>query len=169
MANPANSGNLIGRLLSDPKVFKNSDGSRTVYVTLAVEDDYKSGPNREVVTNEIPVQDFVPVNGVANTPWRQIGEGDLIGLSTRLSAKRYTDRNGNLVYGTDNLRVEVDGFPKFLESRATTQARRERKAAQGQQAPAAEQAPAQPAQAPAQPAQAQPATGESAFNDEPVF
>lgn len=168
MANPANSGNLIGRLLSDPKVFKNSDESRTVYVNLAVEDDYKSGPNREVATNEIPVQDFVPVNGVANTPWRQIGEGDLIAVSTRLSAKRYTDRNGNLVYGTDNLRVEVDGFPKFLESRATTQARRERKAAQAAQsqpAPAAEQ----PAAQPAQPAQAQPTTGQTAFTDEPDF
>lgn len=126
MANPNNNGTLIGRLQADPTVFKNADGSKTVLVNLMVDDNYKSGPKNEVRTNIIPLRVFVnkSVDGIGS--WDKVSEGDLVAVNIVIDAKPYV-KDGKTVYPC---KIDVDGPPQFLESKATTSARRERKAAE---------------------------------------
>ncbi len=46
MSNLNNFGSVTGNLTSDPRVHVNKDGSKTVYVTVAAQDNFRSGPNK---------------------------------------------------------------------------------------------------------------------------
>lgn len=117
MTNPRNLGNVIGRVSQDIKTFSNSDGSQSLAITIAVDDDYKSGADKTVKTNFIPVRDYVRAGGV--NPWERVHKGDLIAVPVRINAKPF-EKDGVTQYPVT---IEADGFPAFLESKAVTEAR----------------------------------------------
>lgn len=133
MANPNNFGVLTGRLSQEPKVFPNADGSNTVLVTLAVEDNFVSGSERKAKTHFPTIRAFVPktVNGTGS--WGRVHKGDLISVATRISAESYV-KDGETVYPT--VTIEADGYPQFLESKRTVDERAARNAVAAAEAPA---------------------------------
>lgn len=124
MSNPLNNATLTGRLSQELKVWDNKDGSKTVAAKIAVDDNYKT--KGEIQTNHIPLRVFVPktMDGIGS--WNLLNVGDLFTVNAALVAKPYTDKNGQKQFP---LEVQVDGFPQFLESKATVEARAAKKAA----------------------------------------
>lgn len=135
MSNPSNTGTLTGRLSQDKQIFKNAKGT-TILATLAVEDNYLSGQgkDRKAQTQFIPVRIYVPetVSGLGS--WDRVHKGDLIQVQTRIACTPY-QKNGETVFPEPT--VEIDGYPVFLESKQTVDARAARKAVAAAPAPAA--------------------------------
>lgn len=153
MANPNNLVTITGRLARDLTVKTNSDHSTTILGTLMVDENFTNRDGK-VASQPINFQAFIPasVNGLGG--WGNVGKGDLLSMAGRLTNPSY-EKDGQMVY--PGMRLEIDGFPQFLESRAVTQARRNQNTAAAPQEnphPAAQpqqhQAPGtQPAAAPA--------------------
>lgn len=125
MANPLNNGVLIGRVAQEIKEFPNADGSKVLLINMAVEDNFVSGSDRKAKTHFIPVRAFLPKTVTGRGSWDRVNNGDKIAVSTRISCQPY-EKNGETVYPAPT--IEVDGFPQFLESKQTVEARAARKA-----------------------------------------
>lgn len=138
MTNPANTGILIGRVSQDIKEFPNADGSRVLLISLAVEDNFKSGADQKAQTNFVPLRVFLGKNVQGRGTWDRVHKGDQIAVQTRISAKPYV-KDGKTEYPVT---IEVEGFPTFLESKAVVDARAARNAVAAStpaaEAPAAE-------------------------------
>ena len=161
--NPRNNGIAIGRLASDPRFFENKDGSRTVRLTVLVDQDF-TDRNGERGTDAVPVERFIPADR-GNGVFDMIHQGDLVQVSYRTTVDSYVDRDGNHRYVTKLIVADV----QMLESRKVTTERLARRAAtQDAQNRAAQQsAPVAPAPAPTAPApvsQAAPAPQSPVFD-----
>jgi single-strand DNA-binding protein len=124
MMNLRNTGQAEGRLMGNPQVFNNTDGSRKVVFTLAVENtwrDESGAPTIEPVNFEA----FVTKAANGNLgPYGNDKKGDLIRVEYGVRANNYKDRDGNQVYG-QVLRINsVD----FKETPAEKKAHQERTA-----------------------------------------
>lgn len=139
MTNAANIVSITGRLTRDPQFFNNADGSMKVKATIAVQDNFKSGPDKKRQSQFIPVEQFLSVN-MGKGAWANVTKGSQLQVLAHLESNNY-EKNGETVYG---LIVAVDSV-NYLETRAETAARRAANA--GAQAPAAGDgaAPAAPA------------------------
>jgi len=124
MSNPANHAHIIGRLAQDIKSFPNADGSRKQLITIAVDDNFRSGAEKSIATNFIQLENFVPAGRNAGG-WDRVHNGDLIAVDYRVDAKPYTDGKGETHYPQ---KLVVDGFPTFLEPKSVTEARAAKKA-----------------------------------------
>lgn len=56
MSNLNNFGSVTGNLTSDPRVRENRDGSKTVFVTVAANDNFKSGPDKSYGTQFVELE-----------------------------------------------------------------------------------------------------------------
>jgi len=135
MANPLNNGTLTGRVAQEIKEFPNADGSKVLLVTLAVDNNFLSGPDRKAKTQFVPVRAFLPKSVDGRGSWGRVGKGDLVSIQTRIACEPF-EKNGETVYPSPT--IEVDGYPQFLESKATTEARAARKATAAPEVPAAD-------------------------------
>jgi len=135
MANPLNFGALTGRVAQDIKEFPNADGSKVLLITLAVDNNFVSGPDRKAKTQFIPVRAFIAKSVDGRGSWDRVGKGDLTSVGTRIACEPYT-KNGETVYPDPT--IEVDGFPQFLESKTVTEARQARHAVAAPAAPVEE-------------------------------
>jgi len=135
MSNPANNGTLIGRLAQDIKEFKNADGSRTLAITLAVDDNYRSGADKTSKAQFIPLRVFLSKTTEGLGSWGNVHQGDKIAVNTRLSCTPY-EKDGATVYPPAT--VEVDGFPQYLDDKSVVDARLARKALASAPVPADE-------------------------------
>ncbi|HEU5223050.1 MAG TPA: single-stranded DNA-binding protein [Candidatus Lumbricidophila sp.] len=138
MTNPSNFGKLTGRLAQEVKSFDNKDGSKKLLITLAVEDNFKSGPDKKVQTNFIQIESFVGAGNSAGG-WDRVHKGDLIEVFFRVDAKPYTDGDGKTVYPN---KLVVEGFPTFLEPKSVTEKRAAENAVKGAQSEAVDPAAA---------------------------
>ena len=139
--NMNNFGVLRGRLVADPAVFGNSDGSSKVKFSLACENNYK-GKDGKRDSQIIPVEAYV--KEYDKSPYARIGKGDKVSVEVSLRQNNYTDKDGNKVYG---LVVFAENI-QFEESKSVTEARHAANAAAA--AANTEAAPA-PAPVPAAP------------------
>lgn len=119
MSNPANNGTLIGRLSQDVKAFANQDGSQKLMISIAVEDNFKSGPEQKAQTSFVQVEAFVGA-GKSAGGWDRVHKGDLIAVQFRVDARSYTGKDGKTVYP---VKLVVEGFPTFLEPKSVTDKR----------------------------------------------
>ena len=146
--NPRNNGIAIGRLASDPRFFENKDGSRTVRLTVLVDQDF-TDRNGERGTDAVPVERFIPADR-SNGVFDMAHQGDLVQVSYRATTDSYVDRNGERRYVTKLIVSDV----QLLESRKVTTERLARRAAtqdaQNRAAQAAPVAAPAPAAAPVQ-------------------
>lgn len=116
MMNMNNYAILKGRLVADPAVFANKDGSSKVKFTLAVEDNYK-GKDGKRGSQMIPVEAFT--KDFSKSPFASIHKGDKISAQCSLRTNNYTDKDGKAVYSTV---VFVENI-QFEESKSVTEAR----------------------------------------------
>lgn len=113
MANPNNNGTLIGRLVEDPRVFDNNDGSHKVVATVAATNNFQSTRNgmRAFHPEYIPVERFYRAD--ANMTLAGYRKGDMIALTFHLERQQYADK-AKFIY---ELKAVVDNvWP--LESRS---------------------------------------------------
>lgn len=128
MTNPANNGNLIGRLQNDPVIKDNPGGSKTVLFTLMADEDFVRAGQSEPLTDVIDTKALIPAKADGIGSWARVHKGDLIAVPFRLDAKPYKDKKtGKDVFPAPT--VVVDGYPKFLEPKNVTDARAARHAA----------------------------------------
>lgn len=119
MSNPANSGTIIGRLTQDIRVMKNGDGSRKLLLTVAADDNFRSGSDQKAQTSFIQLERFVAA-GASMGGWDKVHQGDLIALDFHVEAKPYVDTKGETQYPQ---KLVIDGFPSFLEPKSVTEKR----------------------------------------------
>jgi len=132
MGNPLNHGSVIGRVSQDIKEFVNGDGSKTLLVTVAADDNFLSGTDRKAKTQFVPLRVFLAKSVNGRGSWDRVGKGDLIAVDYRISAAPF-EKNGEMVYPAPTL--EVDGFPQFLEPKSITEARAAKNAVAAPAAP----------------------------------
>ena len=130
--NMRNFGICEGRLTRDPKVFTNSDGSKKVMLNVAVQDNFKSGPEQKKGSQFIQLEAFVSnkQNGIG--VFGYMHKGDMVGLGYTVRTNNYTDRDGNKVYSQVLLIQDVD----LKESKTTTDARMAKRQSEGAGEPA---------------------------------
>ena len=119
MTNPANTLNLTGRIAREPVFFKNSDGSQKVKATIAVQDNFKSGPDKTRKTQFLPIEQFLSA-AMGQGAWANITKGSHIQLIGHVEANIY-EKDNKTVYGGVNLIVDSI---TYLETKAKTDARR---------------------------------------------
>ena len=98
---------LVGRLTRDPELRKTSSGMSVGSFTIAV-DDSRKGPNGEKVTVFMPVTVW---GAAADTLVKFTRKGSLVGVTGRITQRKYTNRNGVEVTSTEVSANQVD----FLE------------------------------------------------------
>ena len=118
MTNAANSGILTGRLSREPVFFPNHDGSMKVKTTIAVQDNFKSGPDKKRESQFLPIEQFLPAS-MGKGAWANVTKGSLISAAYHCEANVY-EKDGKTVYGGVNLVVDN---VTYLETKATTAAR----------------------------------------------
>ena len=127
--NIRNNFNIIGRLVRDPVIFHNSDGSVKVRFTLAAQDNFTSGEEKQHDCQFLPVEAFIPKSSVASKGlgvYNYLNKGDLIGVAGQIENNDYTDRTGvrhyELVLGIRTI--------ERMETRAVREARSASRAAE---------------------------------------
>lgn len=153
MANPNNNGTAIGRLARDPQIFANEDGSRTVYVTVAAQNNFISRDGSRHA-EFVPLEVFIPADR-GNGVYDLIHQGDLVAATYSV---RVTEYNGD--YKT---RLTIDNV-QMLEGKGTTSARLLQRYGQAQQVQQTQPAPVN--QAPTQ-AQPEPMVPDELLSDSP--
>lgn len=118
MKNIRNYGIVTGRLVRDPKIYNNREGSRKVLFTVAVLDNYKS-KDGHYHSQFVSLEAFVPGKQKDNGVYGYINSGDLIICSYTVQSNVYTNKDGNTVYG----QVLMVNDVALLESKATKEAR----------------------------------------------
>lgn len=138
--------NLTGRIETQDLskgIFKNSDGSRKVRFTLAVQDNYTL-KNGQASKQDIPVEAFVPASAVKTDEkgnetygiFSTLRTGDLVTIAAHLEDNNYDDKDGKRVYA--GIIVRIDQL-KHREPKSVSDARAAQKAvAAGAVAQAAE-------------------------------
>lgn len=89
---------LTGRTVRTPEIKPNESGTKTVLMTLAVNDGKtKSG---EPKVDYIQVKAFVAKDAKSNGPYDYIGKGQLISVQGKLRYSSY-EKDGKTVYTQD--------------------------------------------------------------------
>lgn len=118
MTNAANIVSITGRLVRDPVFFEHKDGSKRVKATIAVQDSFRSGPDKKRQSQFIAVEQFLNARHGKGS-WANICKGSQIQLMGHLETNIY-QKDGETVYG---MTVAVDSV-NYLETRAQTAFRR---------------------------------------------
>ncbi len=115
MLNTNNFGIIRGRLVADPAVFANKNGSSKVKFTIAAENNYADA-NGQKQSQLIPVEAYA--KDYEQSPFTRIHKGDKVTVEYSLRMNNY-QKDGKPVYSTV---VFVEGVT-FEESKAVTEAR----------------------------------------------
>lgn len=140
--NIKNNFTLIGRLLADPDVFDNTNGSKKVKLTLSVKDNFKSGKDQTVGDQKLRCEAYITPEAVKASGIGRYGlihSGDLVAVSGSINNNDYTDKDGNAVYG---IALKIENL-EMMEPKSVTDARAIRKAQEKADAAAAPAADAQ--------------------------
>ena len=89
---------LVGRTTRSPKIMENTNGGKTVLLTLAV----NRGKNKdgEQLVDYVPVKGFVAKDAKSNGPYDYIGKGQLVAIEGQLRSGQF-EKDGEMVYTTD--------------------------------------------------------------------
>ncbi len=129
-----NRGHLnAARLAADPKVFTNSDGSKSVHVTVYVDRAYKNADGSRP-SDRIQLETWLrPETAFDKTPFGYMHQGDKVAFEYELRSSTYADKTtGEMRYEQVAHITDV----ALLDSLATTNARLAQRIA-GQQKAAA--------------------------------
>lgn len=111
----------IGRLVSDPTVFDNADGSKKVRFTVAAKDNF-AGKDGKKDSQFLPMEVFRSAKAVTASGlgiYANLHQGDLVAVSGQIQNNNYTDKNGEKHY---ELVLHVETC-EFMESKTVTEQR----------------------------------------------
>lgn len=140
MTNIRNIGIAEGRLTKDPVVFNNSDGSKKVMVTVAVQDNYKNSTTGERGTQFINLEAFISNKSKGLGAFDYMHKGDLVGFEYTVRSNNYTDKEGNARYG-QVLFIQSTDLKETKKSQAARATSNAAAAAADMPAPANEEEP----------------------------
>ena len=123
MINHSNVGIMSGRLTQDVTVFNNKDGSRKVFVKLAVARNYKA-KDGTTPTDFIQAEGFVQAGQKGNGPYDYMHKGDKVSIEYELRSSEF-EKNGEKVYAQAPFIRSV----QLQESKRVTDARMAARAA----------------------------------------
>ena len=131
MLNLSNYGICEGRITKKPVAMDNKDGSKKVFVTLAVQDNFASGKDKERKTQFLNLEGFVPKDRQSSV-YEKLGVGDKVAIQYRVETPSY-EKDGQTIYKTALVIENI----QFKESMAEKTARQARHAADAAAADAA--------------------------------
>lgn len=120
MLNMSNYGIVEGRLTKAPVVMDNKDGSKKVFVTVAVQDNFASGAEKERKTQFVNLEGFVPKDRKTSV-YDKLEVGDKIAVQYRIETPSY-EKDGQRVYRTV-LTIESVQFKESIAEKTARQAR----------------------------------------------
>lgn len=94
--NARNNGVATGRCVRDAKILSNKDGSRKVFITIAVPCNYK-GKDGKVPSDFISFEGFIPVNKATNGVYDYMKKGDLVSIGYTIRSQKF-ESNGETQY-----------------------------------------------------------------------
>ena len=122
MSNLRNFGTIEGRLARDPQVFANSNGSKTVIITVMVKRNYKTNENGELIykSDAVELRGFIPAKNTKKSVFDYMHKGDAVAIGFTVVSNVYIDKNTQAPVYTQVLRItDVD----LQESRTVTETR----------------------------------------------
>ena len=121
MLNMSNFGICEGRITKKPVMMANKDGSKKAFVTLAVQDNFASGADKEKKTQFLNLEGFsVPKNRKASV-YEKLEVGDKVAIQYRVETPSY-EKDGQKVYRTV-LTIENIQFKESMAEKTARQAR----------------------------------------------
>ena len=120
MLNMSNFGMCEGRITKKPVMMANKDGSKKAFVTLAVQDNFASGADKERKTQFLNLEGFVPKDRKANV-YEKLEVGDKVAIQYRVETPSY-EKDGEKVYKTA-LVIENIQFKESMAEKTARQAR----------------------------------------------
>ena len=133
MLNMSNFGICEGRVTKKPVMMENKDSSKKIFVTLAVQDNFASGADKERKTQFLNLEGFVPKNRKASV-YEKLEVGDKVAIQYRVETPSY-EKDGQKVYRTV-LIIENVQFKESMAEKTARQARHAANANADAQAPA---------------------------------
>lgn len=107
--NIANNGQISGNLVDAPKVFDNADGSKSVRLTVAYDDDYIPAGEKNPGTKYLDLEAFINKKSVTDKGlgvYAYLTKGSSVSIAYETSNNNYTKKDGTKVYG---LKAEIRG------------------------------------------------------------
>lgn len=120
MLNMSNFGIGEGRITKKPVMMNNKDCSKKVFVTLAVQDNFTSGSDKERKTQFINLEGFVPKDRKASV-YEKLEVGDKVAIQYRVETPSY-EKDGQTIYKTA-LVIENIQFKESMAEKTARQAR----------------------------------------------
>ena len=120
MLNLSNYGICEGRITKKPVAMDNKDGSKKVFVTLAVQDNFASGKDKERKTQFLNLEGFVPKDRQSSV-YEKLGVGDKVAIQYRVETPSY-EKDGQTIYKTA-LVIENIQFKESIAEKTARQAR----------------------------------------------
>lgn len=112
MANPKNITITTGNLARPPHIAENKDGSKVVLFTLAIDDNFRSGPNKEYGVHYLSFEHFIPKTGSLGI-YPKLTTGSNISVISTAKDQRFTRRDGQKV---STVVMQVDQLPQNNDS-----------------------------------------------------
>ena len=120
MMNLSNYGMCEGRVTKKPVAMDNKDGSKKVFVTLAVQDNFASGKDKERKTQFLNLEGFVPKDRQSSV-YEKMEVGDKVAIQYRVETPSY-EKDGQTIYKTA-LVIENIQFKESMAEKTARQAR----------------------------------------------
>ena len=120
MLNLMNFGIGEGRITKKPVMMENKDGSKKAFVTLAVQDNFASGTDKERKTQFINLEGFVPKDRKSSV-YEKLEVGDKVAIQYRVETPSY-EKDGEKIYKTA-LVIENIQFKESMAEKTARQAR----------------------------------------------
>ena len=120
MLNMSNFGMCEGRVTKKPVMMENKDSSKKVFVTLAVQDNFASGADKERKTQFLNLEGFVPKDRKASV-YEKMEVGDKVAIQYRVETPSY-EKDGEKIYKTA-LVIENIQFKESMAEKTARQAR----------------------------------------------
>ena len=120
MMNLNNYGICEGRITKKPVAMDNKDGSKKVFVTLAVQDNFASGKDKERKTQFLNLEGFVPKDRQPSV-YEKLEVGDKVAIQYRVETPSY-EKDGQTIYKTA-LVIENIQFKESMAEKTARQAR----------------------------------------------
>ena len=120
MLNMSNFGMCEGRITKKPVMMENKDGSKKAFVTLAVQDNFASGADKERKTQFLNLEGFVPKDRKASV-YEKLEVGDKVAIQYRVETPSY-EKDGEKIYKTA-LVIENIQFKESMAEKTARQAR----------------------------------------------
>lgn len=120
MMNLSNYGMCEGRVTKKPVAMDNKDGSKKVFVTLAVQDNFASGKDKEKKTQFLNLEGFVPKDRQSSV-YEKLEVGDKVAIQYRVETPSY-EKDGQTIYKTA-LVIENIQFKESMAEKTARQAR----------------------------------------------